>query len=233
MAKDFALAYGMKKRKREEEGGEEPEAQPMQPKPRAEYGDMYEGSRARSMEQESKRARAIRMFEGGEVEAAPKKNEFAEEQDERELNQHGAIEQGPQGSKDDWDSPESGVDHPVENQDDVEDMVGRIVAQRQQSFAKGGEAHQCSGSGCQHFSHGGVVKKFSEGGKVANDTSPITDDMPAQYDDLVLRDDLESSYTGENSGDELGNEALDEEEEDLIAKIMKSRSKKDSMPRPA
>lgn len=76
-------------------------------------------------------------------------------------------------------------------------------------------------------------KMYSEGGMVANDDEPIADEMPAQYDDLALRDDLESSYTGANSGDELGNKAMDEEDHDVVNRIMKSRAKKDKMPRPA
>lgn len=78
-----------------------------------------------------------------------------------------------------------------------------------------------------------IMKKrmMSKGGQVANDTSPITDSKPAQYDDLVLRDDLESSYTGANSGDYLGNEQLDKDEHDIISRIMKKR--KDKNPRPA
>lgn len=60
---------------------------------------------------------------------------------------------------------------------------------------------------------------YSEGGKVANDTETVNPDSePSQYDDLVLRDDLEFSYTGENSGDELG--------EDMVDEIMKARKKR-------
>ena len=76
-------------------------------------------------------------------------------------------------------------------------------------------------------------KRMSKGGMVANDTPPIVDSEPADYDDLALRDDLESSYTGANSGDEIGNKMLDEQDEDLVGRIMRSRAKKDRMPRPA
>ena len=74
-------------------------------------------------------------------------------------------------------------------------------------------------------------KMYSEGGKVANDVGVAeADKMPAEYDDLVLRDDLESSYDGENSGDMDGSK-LNQEEGDMISRIMKKR--KQTNPRPA
>ena len=74
---------------------------------------------------------------------------------------------------------------------------------------------------------------FSEGGKVDNDTPITAGFKPNDFDDLALRDDLESSYTGANSGDEDGSEGEDERRKDIVARIMKSRAKKDRMPRPA
>ncbi len=79
-----------------------------------------------------------------------------------------------------------------------------------------------------------MAKKFSEGGQVANDTEAFSPDSePSQYDELVKDDDLEMSYDGENSGDEDGNEALDDEDEDVVSSVMKSRKKKDKNPKPA
>lgn len=78
-----------------------------------------------------------------------------------------------------------------------------------------------------------MSQRYSEGGRVANDDEPIADEEPNQFDDLVKRDDLEFSYDGANSGDELGNERLDQDDEDLVARIMASRRKKDRMPQPA
>jgi len=79
-------------------------------------------------------------------------------------------------------------------------------------------------------------KHMSEGGEVANggedDLDQMADGKPNEFDDLALRDGLESSYTGANSGDELGNEQLDHDEHDIIERIMKSRSKKDKLPNP-
>ena len=74
---------------------------------------------------------------------------------------------------------------------------------------------------------------MSRGGRVANDDGPIADFEENEFDDLVKRDDLEFDYTGENSGDELGNEQKDEDERDVVRRIMKSRNKKDRMPHPA
>ena len=79
-------------------------------------------------------------------------------------------------------------------------------------------------------------KQYSKGGQVANDVGVAeADKLPAEYDDLVLRDDDMggADETGANEGDELGDAAVDGEEKDLISKIMSSRKKKDRMPRPA
>lgn len=77
-------------------------------------------------------------------------------------------------------------------------------------------------------------KRMSEGGKVANETEPMADGMPAEFDDLVLRDDLSSSYgKDDNSGDALGNSEEDADREDIVARVMRSRAKGGRMPRPA
>lgn len=57
-------------------------------------------------------------------------------------------------------------------------------------------------------------KGYSDGGMVANDTPPIADDMPADFDDLALRDDLEDDSSAGN------------EEGDIISKVMRSRGKR-------
>lgn len=63
-------------------------------------------------------------------------------------------------------------------------------------------------------------KQYSMGGMVANDTPPIADSMPAQYDDLVLRDDLEDTS---GPGNEIGGPA---EDTDVVSKILSSRKKR-------
>lgn len=81
-------------------------------------------------------------------------------------------------------------------------------------------------------------KRYSEGGKVANqehgeNNNELAGFSPNEFDDLVLRDDLESSYDGDNAGDHLGNAQEDEDRKDIVARIMASRKKKDRMPNPA
>lgn len=80
-----------------------------------------------------------------------------------------------------------------------------------------------------------MKKRYSMGGEVSNDTGEgeVADEMPNQFDDLVLDDSLEDHDTGANSGDELGNSQEDEDRHDIISRIMKSRAKKDKNPRPA
>lgn len=88
------------------------------------------------------------------------------------------------------------------------------------------------------MAHGGMIerilaKHYSKGGMVANDVEPIADEMSANYDYLSTHDDLEEHLTGANSGDELGDAQEDHDRKDIIARILKSRAKKDRMPRPA
>ena len=74
-------------------------------------------------------------------------------------------------------------------------------------------------------------KMYSKGGQVSNDVGVAeADKLPAEYDDLVLRDDDLSGadYTGENSGDMDGSTVSD----DPVDRIM-MKKKKDRMPRPA
>ena len=80
------------------------------------------------------------------------------------------------------------------------------------------------------------LDRYSQGGKVANNTGTgeEADKLPNQYDDLVLRDDLESHYGDDNnSGDASGNAQEDEDRKDIVSRIMASHRKKDKNPRPA
>ena len=78
-----------------------------------------------------------------------------------------------------------------------------------------------------------IMQKMSEGGRVANQMGPQADAMPAEFDDLALRDDLESTNSGTNDGDHLGNAQEDMDRADIIARIMKQRSMKQRNPGPA
>lgn len=97
----------------------------------------------------------------------------------------------------------------------------------------------------QHYADGGMVDRimkkregmYSQGGMVANggmdELDDLADGRANEFDDLSLRDDLESGYDGANSGDELGDAQEDHDREDIVSRIMRSRAKKDRMPRPA
>ena len=86
----------------------------------------------------------------------------------------------------------------------------------------------------------GRAKGYSEGGKVANEESGDSTGAPSsakwednEFDELAKEDDLEFKSTGANAGNELGDAEQDHEREDIVSRIMKSRAKKDRMPRPA
>lgn len=121
------------------------------------------------------------------------------------INQHGEEEQGPDSVM----MADGGfITDNYQSPEHEMDMVGRIMKQRQMHY--------------------------SEGGRVANETPIVAGFEPNEFDDLVLRDDLESSYgEDDNSGDALGNKGEDERRKDIVARIMASRRKKDRLPSPA
>jgi hypothetical protein len=64
-------------------------------------------------------------------------------------------------------------------------------------------------------------KKYSEGGRVSNDVTRVSGEMPDQFDDLHLRDELESSYgEDDNAGDSLDNAGENERRADMADRIM-------------
>ena len=132
-------------------------------------------------------------------------NSAAMEEDERRLNQHGQNEQGPYSTA----MSEGGqITDNYQSEAHMEDMVGRIMAKRQ--------------------------NHYSEGGRVANDTKIEAGFDPNEFDDLAHRDNLESSYgKDDNAGDDLDNADQNHLREDIVSRIMRSRAKKDRMPRPA
>ena len=245
MKQSLAIAYALKRRgKKEAEGGEvRHPAMPTDATHDNEQSDMdlmdmREMSKVKKADMLSRRERAMRMAEGGFVreeeaqydpreEPGRKTNHRAMMEDDRDLGQHGATEVGPEGATSDAEDMDRLVSHDVENQfgaqDEDEDMVGRIMKQRTQSFAKGGMAHK-------------MPHRYSEGGRVSNQDREITSDMPNEFDDLHLDDHLGDDgvvdYTGANSGDEIGDAQEDADREDIIARIMKSRAKKDRLPNP-
>jgi hypothetical protein len=101
------------------------------------------------------------------------------------------------------------------------------------------DVHDPEGMNMLHEGGGDIVdriirRRMSEGGRVANqEHGPDDDDLagfsPAEYDDLVLDDYLEPHYPAENR-DLIGNEKEDEEDRDIVSRIMKSRRLRDKMP---
>jgi len=82
----------------------------------------------------------------------------------------------------------------------------------------------------------GLAKGYSEGGQVANEESGESTDEPTmakasgnEVDDLALRDDLEFKSTGANAGDENDDAQENHDREDMVSRIIRSRSKKDRM----
>lgn len=72
---------------------------------------------------------------------AVRDNESAEAEAERKLNQHGAHEEGRQGNEGHYAEGGQITDNYADTEDgDGLDMVGQIMAQRQQEYAEGGEA---------------------------------------------------------------------------------------------
>lgn len=67
-------------------------------------------------------------------------------------------------------------------------------------------------------------KEYSQGGMVANDTGTgqEADKLPNQFDDLVLRDDLEDDHEEDKN---IGDPEQDDRDADVVSKIMKSRKK--------
>lgn len=106
------------------------------------------------------------------------------------------------------------------------------------------ESGHCNIHSADMMEHGGDVverimhkglKNMSEGGRIANqEHGPNDDDLADfsrnEFDDLVLRDDLNEHYTGANSGDEIGDEREDEDRRDIVSRAMRSLAKKDRMP---
>jgi hypothetical protein len=170
-------------------------------------------------------------------------------EDDRELGQHGEFEEGPEGiwMADGGDTPASTEDNKTWLQNTSDSWAGLSgstdadAERRRIESESGGMAHGGFIGSHQSEAHeedmvGRIMKKrehmYSKGGRVANDT-PITAGFQSNdFDDLAHRDDLEFSYTGANSGDELGNKQEDEDRHDIVARIMKKRARQHN-PRPA
>ena len=165
----------------------------------------------------SMKRKAKKMADGGEVDTlTPQDYNRASNARDNAIQQSRSLEGSTEGS---WNS---------QLKSDYEKRAGDM-----EEIVRNGPAK----SDGLAMSHGGLIdkiisKKYSEGGKVANDSEPTADGDSADFDDLALRDGLEFSETGANSGDEDGDSAEDKDRNDIIARAMKSHSKGRN-PRPA
>jgi hypothetical protein len=135
--------------------------------------------------------------------STPKANASAMSEDDRDLNQHGADELGPEDHM-----AEGGEMHPHQDPhgQDASDLVARVMHQRR-------------------YSKGGMVANEDQG-ESASTPDHMAKDKLNEMDDLALRDDLEFSYDGANSGDEDSDAREDRDREDIVARILRSRAKK-------
>ncbi len=79
-----------------------------------------------------------------------------------------------------------------------------------------------------NMAEGGLVDRIMA--KRGGYEEPLADFECNDFDELDLEPAPEADYPGSN---EHGNAELEEDDHDLVARIMRSRSKKDRMPRPA
>lgn len=79
----------------------------------------------------------------------------------------------------------------------------------------------------------GSALGFSEGGVVANETDEHADEMSAEYDDLVLDDNLNPDLAHEYamSDSDVGGSEEESRREDMVSRIMKSQRLKDKLPK--
>jgi hypothetical protein len=178
---------------------------------------------AKGGEMKSKRERAMeafhRMAEGGYIGSYQSKDKpeidgdlMPEAHLEQELAEHVAH----------MDAPDSHVEHAVMNQMGAEDegagdmdMIHPMVMKIMMGRAKG-------------YSKGGMVANEDQG-ESASVPDEMAKDKPNEFDDLALRDDLEFDSSGANEGDEHGDAAEDHDRADIIARVLKSRAKRDKM----
>ena len=93
-------------------------------------------------------------------------------------------------------------------------------------YAKGGEVGEDDGDIVGRI----MRKRMSKGGEVANDTSP---EAPFEENEFDLLETTGGLSHGELGSNEIGNAAMDENDSELIRRIMRARAKKDTNPRPA
>jgi hypothetical protein len=222
----LAIAYAMKRkaqRKKMADGGPAPTPEPT-PNP---YIDPDKAESAQSSMRQAfgyakggevcEHCGGGMMAEGGQIKdnyQPSGKGETHPEYYEPESHLMGEMEHGYVSHEGDVKRPNSMAmsedskrlnQHPVDMHAETdmgeEDLVDRIMEQRSKSMSG--------------------VARLSEGGKVANQDEIEAGFDPNEFDDLHLRDDLESSYgDDDNAGDALGNKQEDKDRADLVDRIM-------------
>ena len=226
LKQSLAIAYAMKKKAQDmAKGGMPCAAHGMQMCKMCHGGKMAEGGYIE--EEESSGYRPM-------PKEHERMNEPAVKEDALDLNQHGEWEEGPQGRReDDQHFGEREVYHKEENQEFPEaedDLVSRIMKQREQSFARGGHVKRMAEGGEPDFDR---LRDSTDRHLLADETGEHADMEMNQFDDMVKDDRLgdKADYTGSNSGDEIGDEQEDEDRDDIVSRIMRARRLKDRNPR--
>lgn len=119
---------------------------------------------------------------------------------------HGGMMEREEDSSGYHEMPKAQDKHDMAAEEEDEDMIGRIMRQR--------------------YSKGGMVANEDHG----SDDEDLADFEPNEFDDLTKRDDLDFSYSDSNSGDDIGDSQEDEDQRDIVSRIMRSRKKMDKMP---
>lgn len=244
MKSSLPIAYAMKKKSRKSYADGGSIAPNPKPTPPADPNSAQESMRKafkfyKDGGMVDEMAHGYMDHEGNDV----KHNGPAMSEDEKDLNQHMVNDQASTSMAE-------------------QDLVDRIMAKRNKEMsglarlAEGGPVDASQGGPAYEDCYDDMVDRimmkrhgamedysdldrYSEGGKVANQEHGPNDSRlagfdPNEFDDLVLRDDLTSSYgEDDNAGDALGNDQEDEDRDDIISRIMRSRKKKDRMPNPA
>ncbi len=227
----MALKYGLMKRSKKAHGGE-------MEKPCDEHGtamckmchggEYADGGDVKGVHKEAVVAGESLRGPGHSLagDAAEKGHKWANQEHRRVLNEIKSMK--GHDRKYLAEGGEAEMDTPEPEQNPVAKSIKKAF--KMPGYAEGGEMDDDMVSQIMH-----KRKMMSEGGRVANDVGEgeYADEEPNQFDDLVKDDHLEEHYTGKNSGDEDGDHEHDEEMHDMISEIMKSRKKKDKMPRPA
>jgi len=129
---------------------------------------------------------------------------------------HGGKMYAAGGEVDAEHEDERMLDYEDSEQDEAEDMVGRIMRQRME----GSEQED--------------MLRYADGGDMPydeprNEEEPVADFEPNDFERMNQEEVPQASYTGENSGDEIGNEMNDEEMRDIVERIMRQRRMKPGM----